>query len=530
MYRIKAICSSTKKVFCLKFVILIAFFFLSNTIFGKRKECLYCLQKKEFLQILCSINPDSSTIFKNKFSEHNDTFQKKDFECLDKYEIDSLKKNKKANFSKGIKSILELNTKNKILQNNDSISIKKEVDLKTDTLKNSPKFTFTHWLFEYTLPIGKKAFLKYKSPLKSILPSDFYNSVEGYYINTTLEYTIKNLGDNFEVYTTKIRYSLGRERFTGEIKYTNNHLLNDRIFEGKIGSFANQFNENGAISAYDNVFYSLFLSRNYIKLFQKEYINFVYHARLNKPFSLKTGIEIAQRSPLENNHFHSWIKFPDRKFTSNVPINSELKNTAFKKHTVAIVEAKFIYQPLVAKKIANNIEKITNKYRPTFSFIYKMGVEKTKFQFGLIEFQYAHKIDIFKIGVLETNITYGNYLKKPSYFIDFKHFSGNLTMFSSGTMESSRMLDYYNFSTAYNYFEIHTKQNFNNFLFTRIPIAKKLSINEYLFGNYTSTFKQNNHYGEFGYGLEWNHIGFEIANAFLNNHYIQTAFRLRLPF
>jgi hypothetical protein len=121
----------------------------------------------------------------------------------------------------------------------------------------------------------------------------------------------------------------------------------------------------------------------------------------------------------------------------------------------------------------------------------------------MIELGLKHEIKVGVRGTLTFDFSGGTFLNsKQMYFMDFKHFLGNKTPFSTtDPVGSFRQLDYYANSTADKYFAANVHYHFRKFMVTRVPIIRLTGIRENIFVNYLATPSSKN-YAEFGYGID----------------------------
>ena len=113
------------------------------------------------------------------------------------------------------------------------------------------------------------------------------------------------------------------------------------------------------------------------------------------------------------------------------------------------------------------------------------------------------------------------------YFMDYKHFLGNQTPFSTNDpVGSFRLLDYYRFSTNEKYFSANAHYQFRKFLVTTIPVVRLAGIRENVFVNYLATPTSGN-YAEVGYSIDGilRMFRLEAAAAFREAKYIGYGFR-----
>jgi hypothetical protein len=146
-----------------------------------------------------------------------------------------------------------------------------------------------------------------------------------------------------------------------------------------------------------------------------------------------------------------------------------------------------------------------------------------------MELGVKHEVKVGVRGTLTFNLIGGLFLNSSSmYFIDFKHFLGNKTPFSTtDPVGSFRALDYYYNSTSDKYFVGNVHYHFRKFMVTRIPLVRLTGIRENIFVNYLATPSSQN-YTELGYGIDGilRVFRLEAAAAFQDGRYIDTFFRI----
>nr|HPH47811.1 DUF5686 family protein [Chryseolinea sp.] len=140
--------------------------------------------------------------------------------------------------------------------------------------------------------------------------------------------------------------------------------------------------------------------------------------------------------------------------------------------------------------------------------------------------------DAFKMGIrgkLDLAWQAGTFFNTSQmYFMDYKHFLGNLTPFvTTDPVGSYRLLDYYKYSTSKQYFSANAHYHFRKFLVTRFPMVRVTGITENVFVNYLATTSSKN-YTEIGYGIDGilRIFRLEAAAAFQNGQYLNYGFRV----
>jgi hypothetical protein len=124
----------------------------------------------------------------------------------------------------------------------------------------------------------------------------------------------------------------------------------------------------------------------------------------------------------------------------------------------------------------------------------------------------------------------GKFLNANSiYYPDYVQFSGNQILFANGGINSFLLLNYYQFSTYKEYAEAHVEHNFSGFITNKIPLIRKLKLQEIVDFNYLATPELRNYY-ELGFGLQY--LGFRAmyGTSFNSSSNIKNGIRLGVTF
>ncbi len=419
------------------------------------------------------------------------------------------------------------------------------------------KFGISSILFSRSYFFGstERGFYPYEIYYKSA-PLDFnYNTVEGYVLNTgTIFRYRKNRYDWWEIDPT-LRYSLTQKRSMGMVKIRWKTQKEDFSVSG--GKFVSQYNVDTPIAFDLNSLSTLLLKKNYVKIYEKDFINLSYNDRFSNTFGVRTSVEWARRYPLQNTIDHSWIDFGNAEYIPNFPANKETGSTEFKTNDAFIASFQLNYRPFLKKQYRNNIRYVDFASSPFFTFKYRGAIPKifgSQMDFHTIEFAITHNFPLS----INTNFNYiaqaGTFINTNNMtFADFKHFNGNNNMISIGDAltthrlvgfydnyvwgASKKLIDQYYYSTNGSYIDIMTMVGLRKFALTQLFPIRRLGIREELFANYLYTAKNNIHNIEFGYGIDgiarilrieavfnYNNVGIPKAN----NGFVNTQFAIRL--
>jgi hypothetical protein len=434
---------------------------------------------------------------------------------------------------------------------------------KTDTTGKRDGGFFGNLLTGHTFRLGKKSpwRLAYVSPLIGLQ----VNTVEGWVLNgggfklkynkgnqskkETDEIMITNHGvtrstsQNAGTWTVSglTRYSFAREKLfaTGGVAYNwKQHAVN--VTGGKTVS---QFNPENPMHPILNSLTTLFLERNFIKIYEKNFVRMDFKtSREHEHFELKAQVEYADRRALRNtnhtNHYR-WIDWNKRVFTSNVPYNMEHTDESgtvspeMQAHQALTVGLSAYYKPWQKYRTKKGQTTYYEDDSPKLSAVYRKGIANafgSDVDFDFIQIGIAHGFDTGVRSRLRYKVAAGAFLNdKAVQFPDYAHFAGNQFFFQYGDpVGTFRMLDYYRYSTAKRFVEAHALAEFRKFLLTQISWFRILGIKENFFAHYLAT-PDSNHYGELGYALD---VGIrfpfriEVANSFEGFRYKHTVFRV----
>jgi Family of unknown function (DUF5686) len=145
-----------------------------------------------------------------------------------------------------------------------------------------------------------------------------------------------------------------------------------------------------------------------------------------------------------------------------------------------------------------------SKY-PRFGVSYKkalpLGINMMNFDLATASIYDDLSLGLF--GRLGYRAMGGGFLNsKKISFMDYKHFLGNQTLINtSDYLNSFRLLPFYTYSTRQWFLEGHAEHHFNGFILNKIPLVKKLIVQEVV-GAHLLINDQIKRYYEINFGLE----------------------------
>lgn len=376
----------------------------------------------------------------------------------------------------------------------------------------------------------KKEFYRF-SPLATSL---FYNTVEGFGINYKASYSkqIDSAGNKYFSLTGKTRYGFSSERAYGSL-YADIPVKKMNVGLAA-GTDVLDLNSVAGMSEFDNSIYSLLYEQNYKKLYAKKFMQISASQRIFNGLIAGVSAEWASRSSLQNTSSYSFIDFKTRQFTPNNPFNpvadSRLfdKNQSFKIGMRATYDFGKKYMTYPSGRVYQPSEY------PRFGFTFSKGIK------GILgsDADYA----FLSVDVSKSNIKLGMYGKSSFYveagkffnskrlnYVDYKHFGSSRGLTYSSKINSFLLLDPYKSGTPDKYLEAHVEHNFSGFISNKLPLIRKLKLEEIVGVNYLLTPDHKN-YTEAYCGLRYLFFKVLYGVSYANGNKADHGFRISYGF
>ncbi len=444
--------------------------------------------------------------------------------------IDSLAYNKDSAYWAAIRPIPLTTLEIKNYEAKDSLMVLRQEEEKKDSIRyeRNKKFRIEH------IFIGNNYYLSDKSTLiwHPLWNKLSYNTVEGVNIHADLDYRLKL--DSLKSITigTKVRYGFSSKRWNGTL-FTR-FDFKKHLQQGNLtltgGRYISQINSNNPIPFWWNMVYTLFLRENYMKLFERDFIDLKLKWPFTNTLIADLSIEMAEKRSLENTSDFSFFN-REAEFSPNNPYNTILGDTRFDPYRIFSAGLSFDYLPFLKYSIRNGRKSIINGSSPVFTFGYKYGkaIEGAEFNYNHVyaKVKYGNR---FGVGNRYDLVLGGGKLftHGEMNFPEFMHFMGNQTILITGEIfESFRMLPYYDYSTNDYYMEAHGFYQFRKLLLTQIVYTRYAGWREDLYINYLHSNSIKNYY-EIGYAIDniFRFLRLEVMGQFIGTEYEGIGFRI----
>lgn len=389
----------------------------------------------------------------------------------------------------------------------DSIQIVRKSKTYLDSIdaKNN-KFKIPDILFGYEYENSFKEWnLSFGSPLTNLN----FNTVQGFNSNLNISFR-KNL-DEFRRYfsfNAALNYGFSDERLraTASVTYKFNNI--SRPFVTLSGGVtAQQFNANAPISPLINSISSLFFEDNYMKLYEKYFVQAAYSHEWFNGFRFYASLSYENRKPLFNTTDQVFYN-QDHAYSSNNPLDE----TAF---GMAPFDAHDILKLNITGRLRfgqdyysypNSKFNVSNDKYPSLYVTYEkgLGASIANYNFDQLSTRLEQGFYVGNKGYLQYNLKAGTFFNADAIaFMDYKHFNGNQTHIgSSGSYTNVfNNLPYYALSTNDSYFEFHVEHDFKGFILGKIPLLNALNYN-LVVGMHNLSTKNNQPYQEYSIGID----------------------------
>ena len=417
-------------------------------------------------------------------------------------------------------------------QKKDALALKRESKAYLDSLdKRNNKVRLGNFI---TGGVNIRNRYKRESFHFDAIPSSLlFNTVEGLAINYGASFTkrIDTLNNRNLSIHTNVRYGFANRLLNANAAVNLPAGQFNLNISG--GSDVLDMNNTRPISPFVNSVYTLLQRENYQKLYQKTFASASLGGRIAGGWQGNLAVEWANRHWLANSSDYSFFN-RQKTFTSNNPLIPVADVPLFPNNNSFKVGLRTTYN------FSNKYETYPSGRRYVPSKYPTIGLSLTKGLKNVLgsDVDYTQiSADISKsdlsMGVYGKTSFYlsaGKFLSNKSlFYTDYHHFNGNQVLFYKGGINNFLLLDYYRFSTQTQYLEGHLEHNFSGFITNKLPLIRKLKLQEILNVNYLSTPELKNYY-EVGVGLQYFSFRVMYGRSFNSATNAGSAFRVGINF
>ncbi len=361
-----------------------------------------------------------------------------------------------------------------------------------------------------------------------------YNTVEGIYVRYNVPIWLYNK-DTELMLKPEVRFGLAdtdfKSRLTAEFTYD---LGNPKKVRVEVGHVVDQFNEDDPISPFLNTIYSLLFSKNYMKLYGKDFLQIGYQHEIVNGFEMQSSLEYASRFPLYNNSEFVITGTPQGFTPNNPEYAGDINSNGFDDHQALTFRAQLAYQFNQRYKMINGKKVNLQMNTPRVYLNYRQGIKssisQTKFNFLAGGMSFNTRLG--NVGYTKWDISGGGFFNVEKIeFIDYKHFNGTQTFYLQPgkyyyqSIKQFSTLGYYDMSTKRAFAEAHLEHHFNGFLLSKIGLLRRTQAHTYFGVNYLHNFT-GQQFAEFFLGFDNIHniMRMEFAAGLANLNKLQPTF------
>jgi hypothetical protein len=455
------------------------------------------------------------------------------------YSVDSLAKKRNLSYWDSIRPVPLTAKEIKGYQRDDSLAVVEAAKMsEVDSIAKKARkgFKLGDPFFGSSYAFGKGRSIGFRENLTKFS----FNTVEGWKVGMAFFYrkfseqkladSVNRIRKNFLI-EPDLRYGFSSERLYGKVnfRWSITEPESGRTWGAEGGRYIYQFNDSNPINEQVNAAYSLLVRRNYMKLYEQDFLRGYWFHRVNYGFTYRINLIYADRRELFNNSDYSFYNKPEREYTSNRPENVEASEAAFGDNSIAKVSGSIEWRPGLTYTIRNGRKSPNYERSPLVKFTYQKAIGgwgrfENSSDFDHLEIGLEHTVKFGVSGKFDFNVNAGTFVNNSRvYFQDFKHFGGNRTIFSNfGPASNYRFMDYYKYSTNSSYVSGIGHYQFRKFLLTQLPMLRFSGVRENIFINYLKT-QNSPHYTEIGYSLDnlFRIFRLEMGVGFENGKYLR---------
>ncbi|WP_233164728.1 DUF5686 and carboxypeptidase regulatory-like domain-containing protein [Pedobacter sp. ASV28] len=368
----------------------------------------------------------------------------------------------------------------------------------------------------------------------ALLSSVYYNTVEG--LGLKYAVTLRQGFNDGRYYTIKpeARYGFANEHFNAHIKakYLYDPTKNASISIG-FGSEVANLNSQKQTNLLRNSINALVFGKNVAKFYERRFFNIQATREFAPSFELTLSADYARRTALLNSSFQSFRNQPN--FTSNDPFNPlDEQSYLFPQHRALVlsgtlaytVAQKYITRPDGRFYMESEFPRIEFNYRKGISGIFRSAAD---YDFISLEI-FQKDVHFLLMGKSSILVGAGKFLTTKSLnYPDWKHFRANQSLIFDADERNFHFLDFYIFNTTKQYFEAHFQHNFGSFFTNKIPLLRRLKLEEIIGGAYLSSPEKRN-YSEFYFGIKRLNFRIHYGYAYDRHTLIKKGFKLSYGF
>ena len=342
-----------------------------------------------------------------------------------------------------------------------------------------------------------------------------YNTADGIYYGQNLRINWKP--DSIREIRSSLSAGYAFHRNAPRVSWDSD-LLYAPMRRGKVALYLNytsaDFNGETGIPDLTNMVYTLFLRRNYLKLYEKVDAALYNRIDLVNGLVLTASATYGLQQRIDNTNYFSFLfrNAEEERFTANTPDGRARDSRELLSHNRLLARLELEYTPRYHYVIQNHRKHMRDSDWPTFSLSYRRAIpleENGWSDFSVLETGIRHSLDVGLLSRLDWSLDAGYFPDTASvHFSDYKHFKASpLPVDMTGLENATIFTRYYETSTDQYWVNFNATLTSSYLLIKYLPWFSERLWRESLHLAYLHTPDVPN-YLQFGYSL--NEIGFLV--------------------
>lgn len=337
-----------------------------------------------------------------------------------------------------------------------------------------------------------------------------FNTVDGFVYG--VDFRLGKDWKNRSLYIgPEIKWAFSRQDLIWKINsfYTFQTRRYNQIY-ARAGQASVDFNTGGGINLFLNMNFSLFLRKNYLKLYESEYYTLGYQTNISPGLRLDVSATYENRGMLENNTDFSIFK-PASQYTPNEPVNEYLINGslyALRDMKHGAFNATINWTPFQRYRVEGSRKIAQGSDWPSFTMTWRHGInefeelEDPVRHYDMLRFEISKTKELGAFSDFRWRIRTGGFLNKRNLtFYDFYHINTqSLPLLLNSYEDAFRLPAFYSLSTPEFYVQTHVRYVTPYLLLKYLPFLSNTLIRENLSLSYLGS-RNHDHYTELGYAL-----------------------------
>lgn len=353
--------------------------------------------------------------------------------------------------------------------------------------RKSNRFKPTNLIFGYT---WRNSYRHTSISYPALFDGLQFNTVQGVLLNIRPTFRRRE-GENRSRYWEaggSLNYGFAEKRLRADLRLER-RFESTWYTEAEVsgGLKAEQFDPGKQIGELTNLLYSLFDRRNYLKLYEKAFVQAKVGRNVAPGLRLEFQTEFAERRPLVNHSDYSFYR-REREYAPNAPLPvpaTAPEQDFFDTHKAFLLELAARIRFGETFSTYPDFRVYHRSKWPSLVIRYTKavpGVAGSAVDFDLIQLRLAQSdLSLGLFGYSSWNAGAGVFWRKERVeFMDFYHPKGNQTFLGKPSTYNTGffLLPYYEFSTADAYTYAHLRHFFNGWILDKIPGLRKLNWKE----------------------------------------------------